>query len=126
MPSFNCVVTPKTWFDAIFPAILKGELCAPTMEMLLYLRLQNSTQPLQGCVFVGAAEVDVDVLEEVLLLRLAVRKVSVGEAVIIVVPLVVIVTFRSAVIELAVPLAPPVMYVKLSEVCERLMVAEYD
>ena len=29
--------------------------------MLLYLRLQNSGQPLQGCVLVGVADVDVEV-----------------------------------------------------------------
>jgi hypothetical protein len=40
---------------------MNGLLCAATYVILLNLRLQNCGWPLQGCVFVGIADVDVDV-----------------------------------------------------------------
>jgi hypothetical protein len=40
---------------------MNGLLCAATYVILLNLRLQNCGWPLQGCVFVGTADVDVDV-----------------------------------------------------------------
>lgn len=48
MPSSNWVVTSSAWFAATLPFRTNGLLCAATMVMLEYLRVQNSGQPLQG------------------------------------------------------------------------------
>lgn len=61
MPSFNWVLTGKNWLLAALPARTNGLLCAATWEMLERRRSQNSGYPLQGRVFVGTAEVEVDV-----------------------------------------------------------------
>lgn len=60
MPSSSCVTTPSSWFEAALPVRSKGELCAATMVILLYLRAQNSGQLLQGRVLVTAGCVAVE------------------------------------------------------------------
>ena len=62
IPSFNCVVTCRTWLLAAFPGRTKGLLCAATMVTLLNFLLQNCVWPLHGCVFVGCAEDGVKVV----------------------------------------------------------------
>lgn len=49
-PSSSWVVTSNAWFEATLPARTNGLLCAATMVMLEYFRVQNSGQPLQGWV----------------------------------------------------------------------------
>ncbi|KAH7135838.1 hypothetical protein B0J11DRAFT_519364 [Dendryphion nanum] len=62
IPSCSWVRTGRSWLLAALWGMAKGELCARTMVMLLYLRLQNSMWPLHGC---GVLEAGKDWLIEV-------------------------------------------------------------
>lgn len=66
IPSSSWVVTSNAWFAATLSGRTNGLLCAATIVMLEYLRMQNSGQPLQGWVLTTGVS-DAAVLEVVAL-----------------------------------------------------------
>ena len=64
MPSLSWARTGRFWFEAALFTRTKGELCAVMCVILLYRREQKSRWPLQGVVFEGVTEDELDVLLE--------------------------------------------------------------